>query len=80
MPERHDLVLMKTARAESHDLDAIADIHSVQALSLETLVKRYRKMGPQVMGPRSRFRLNFLAVVARIFGEQRAGELDATLD
>lgn len=79
IPEAHDLVLLKTARAEKHDLDAIQDIHRAHPLSLPTLVERYHETVPQVMGPRSRFKLNFLAVVARLFGEDRALDLEKTL-
>lgn len=79
IPEAHDLVLLKTARAEAHDLDAIEDIHQAHPLSLETLVERYRETLPQVMGPKARFKLNFLAVVARLFGETRAIDLESEL-
>ncbi|MBI5545689.1 MAG: hypothetical protein HY901_17515 [Deltaproteobacteria bacterium] len=79
IPEAHDLVLLKTARAEAHDLDAVEDIHRTHPLSLETLIERYRETLPQVMGPKSRFKLNFLAVVARLFGEDEALELEKRL-
>ena len=79
IPEAHDLVLLKTARAEAHDLDAVEDIHRVHPLSLETLIERYRETEPQVMGPKSRFKLNFLAVVARLFGEDEAIKLESSL-
>jgi Nucleotidyltransferase of unknown function (DUF6036) len=76
IPEAHDLVLLKTGRAEAHDLDAVEDIHRVHPLSLDVLVERYRETLPQVMGPKSRFKLNFLAVVARLFGEEQAIALE----
>jgi hypothetical protein len=79
VPEAHDLVLLKTARAEAHDLDAIEDIHREQPLSLSTLIERYEETKGQVMGPPNRFKLNFLAVVARLFGEKIARELDQNL-
>ena len=72
-------MLLKTARAEAHDLDAVEDIHRAHPLSLETLIERYRETLPQVMGPKSRFKLNFLAVIARLFGEDEALVLEKRL-
>ncbi len=79
VPEAHDLVLLKAARAEAHDLDAIEDIHRAQPLSLDMLVDRYRETVPQVMRPKSRFKLKFLAVIARLFGEEQADTLEKHL-
>jgi hypothetical protein len=79
LPEAHDLALLRTGRAEAHDLDAIEDIHRAHPLALETLIERYRETEPQAMGPKSRFELNFLAVIARLFGESTALELESEL-
>lgn len=79
VPEAHDLVLLKTGRAEAHDLDAVEDIHRVHPLSLETLIARFLETAPHVMGPKSRFKLNFLAVIARLFGEAQAIEVERRL-
>lgn len=76
VPEAHDLVLLKVARAEAHDLDAIEDIHRAAPLDLETLVERYVETRPQVMGSLESHRLNFLAAIARLFGEEQAEEID----
>jgi hypothetical protein len=40
VPEAHDLVLLKIARGEAHDLDAVEDIHRAAPLDLDTLVSR----------------------------------------
>ena len=77
VPEAHDLVLMKVARGEAHDLDAIEDVHRASPLSLETLIERYLETKPQVMGSKEMHRLNFLAAVSRLFGEKAASETDA---
>jgi hypothetical protein len=77
LPERHDLALMKAARGEAPDLDAIVDIHRHEPLQLETLIQRFPEMMP--MGPPSRFRMNFLAMIAAVFGEPVADEVDARL-
>lgn len=79
VPEAHDLALMKVARAEAHDLDGIEDIHRAQPLSLDTLTERYLDTRTQVIGSLESHRLNFLAAVARLFGEDAATRLDVTL-
>jgi hypothetical protein len=79
VPEAHDLTLMKVARAEAHDLDGIEDIHRAHPLSLDTLTERYLDTRTQVIGSLESHRLNFLAAVARLFGEDAAVRLDATL-
>lgn len=76
VPEAHDLVLMKIARGEAHDLDAVEDIHRAAPLDLDTLVARYRETTTQVMGSVELHRLNFLAAVARLFGEKAAERVD----
>ena len=76
VPEAHDLVLMKVARGEAHDLDAIEDIHRAAPLDFDTLLDRYVETTPQVMGSKEMHRLNFLAAVARVFGTARADEAD----
>ena len=76
VPEAHDLVLMKVARGEAHDLDAIEDIHRASPLSLDTLVERYLETMPQVMGSKEMHRLNFLAAISRLFGERAAADAD----
>lgn len=76
VPEAHDLVLMKVARGEAHDLDAVEDIHRASPLDLDTLVSRYQETTSQVMGSLELHRLNFLAAVARVFGEAAAEQVD----
>jgi hypothetical protein len=66
VPEKHDLVLMKTLRAEQHDLDAIAEIHAHSPLNLDVLVQRFAEELDPVGNP-LRIRANFLAVVERLF-------------
>lgn len=76
VPEAHDLALMKVARGEAHDLEAIEDIHRASPLDLETLIARYSETAPQVMGSTEMHRLNFLAAVARLFGDEAADQVD----
>jgi hypothetical protein len=77
VPEAHDLVLMKIARGEAHDLDAVEDVHRSVPLDLETLIARYQETVPQVVGSKQMHRLNFLAAIARLFGEDTAAKVDA---
>jgi hypothetical protein len=74
VPDRYDLVLMKTARALQHDIDHIAQIHAHQPLELQELVERFKTMvavgQPEVM------KGNLLAVVARLYGDAAAEELE----
>jgi hypothetical protein len=79
VPEPHDLVLMKTARGEPHDLDAIEDIHRDVGLRLETLIERFHETKDQVTGRPQLFKLKFLAVTARLFGEKIAQGVEAEL-
>jgi hypothetical protein len=74
LPERHDLVMMKTARGETPDVEAILDIHAQQPLELNVLMQRYPEMMP--MGPPSRFRLRFLNMIAAVFGEPVAEDIE----
>jgi hypothetical protein len=77
VPERHDLVMMKAARGEAADLDAILDMHRDQPLDLRILVERFAEMVP--VGPPERFRLRFLSMVAAVFGESAADEIEKRL-
>lgn len=69
VPERHDLVLMKTMRADAHDLDAIVEIHSNAPLDFETLVGRFISEMDAAIGEPTRIRRNLLVVVERLFPE-----------
>ena len=76
VPEAHDLALMKVARGEAHDLEAIEEIHRISPLSLATLVSRYEESRPQFIGHPANLKLSFLALVARLFGEEEAKRVD----
>lgn len=65
VPEKHDLVLMKTVRGYQNDIDVIAEIHRNFPLDLQILIERFAETDPT--GPPKRFKDNFLAVVERLF-------------
>ena len=72
VPERHDLVLMKTLRGYQHDVEVIEQIHQRQPLVFEVLRSRWkREMTHTVADPR-RANLNFAEVVEHLFGRERA--------
>jgi hypothetical protein len=73
VPEAHDQMLLKAARAES--LESVTELHRVHPLTLATLEERYREAVGHVSGPRSRFRAGFLALVARLFGAAKAEQV-----
>jgi len=79
LPERHDLVMMKTARGETPDIEATIDIHRQAPLDPDVLVQRYSEMIGIVTGPPSRFRLSFLSMIDAVFGEKVAAEVDARI-
>jgi len=78
VPERHDLAIMKLARGYEHDLQALEDIHRLRPFEVETLVARYQ--ATEVVGPRRRFALALLDLIARLFGDDEANKHRRLLD
>ena len=77
VPERHDLVLMKSTRAYEHDIQVIREIHENAPLDLEILVDRFvNEMSP--IGHPARIRRNFLTVVEALFPD-RVDEVERRL-
>jgi hypothetical protein len=79
VPEAHDLAMMKVARGETHDLQAIEDIHAKQPLSVSTLIERYYDTLTQHIGALEDLRLSFLALVTRLFGAKEADRVEHLL-
>ena len=79
VPEKHDLVLMKTVRGEETDYQAAVAIHSAHSLDIAILVERFTIEMRHVIGPDGRMRLNFLELIDRLFGEEEARRLEAEL-
>lgn len=80
LPEVHDLAIMKAARALTHDLEAVEDIHRERPLDLETLIERYYETRTQVTGSQEDFTIGFLALVGRLFGEKVAKAVERRLE
>jgi len=70
IPERHDLVLMKTARGETPDFEGIVEVHQKEPLDPELLLRRcLQEMRTQITGTWSGFRVKFLGMIEEVFGK-----------
>lgn len=78
VPERHDWAIMKAIRANSHDLQGIEELHSKQRLRREVLVERFWATN-HAIGDASRLRTGFLAMIARLFGDEAADEAEQAI-
>lgn len=72
VPERHDLVLMKTLRGYQHDVEVIEEIHRRQPLVFQVLRSRWNNELGHAVADRRRVNLNFVEVVEHLFGRERA--------
>jgi hypothetical protein len=79
VPERHDLAPMKTARGEDHDVAALLAMHRQKKFKLQTLVERYEETLSVFVGSPWRLRENFIVLVAALFSEKVAAELEKHL-
>ncbi|MBS2033241.1 MAG: hypothetical protein JST54_35535 [Deltaproteobacteria bacterium] len=77
VPEAHDLAMMKIARGDQRDLEAVEAIHQASPLVAETLLERFRET--EVTGRRQLFEIKLLDAIARLFGEDRARAMEAEL-
>lgn len=71
VPEKHDLVLMKVVRGYENDLETIEEIAQKDGLDFETLLSRFTSEMSQTIGDPAKLRLNFLAAIERVFGEEQ---------
>lgn len=71
IPERHDLVLMKTVRGYQHDIETAREIHNQYPLSDQTLIQLMKTEMTQVTGDPSRLLENFYALIEAVFGEEK---------
>jgi len=72
VPERHDLALSKVFRGLSRDFAALKAMHDETQFRLRTLVERYEEARLVRVGDNRRFKANFLALIAELFGEDEA--------
>lgn len=74
IPEIHDFILMKSVRGYEHDLDVIEEISKKNKVKKDILIQRFDKEMDHVTGSKKNLKLNFVAVLARCFGEEAADE------
>ncbi len=74
IPEIHDSILMKSVRGYEHDLNVIEEISKRNKVKKDILIQRFDKEMDIVTGSKKNLKLNFLAVLARCFGEEAADE------
>jgi hypothetical protein len=79
VPERHDLALMKASRGEDRDFATLKAMHQVKRFRLKTLIERYHETLRVYVGDPWKLRLNFLTLIATLFGENAADRLEGTL-
>jgi Nucleotidyltransferase of unknown function (DUF6036) len=68
VPERHDLALMKMARAEEKDLKVLTQLHTNKPFILDTFVDRYLDEMGHVAGNQDIHRIKFLFSMETLFG------------
>ncbi|MFH1437756.1 MAG: DUF6036 family nucleotidyltransferase [Pseudomonadota bacterium] len=74
VPEKHDLVLMKMIRGYEHDIETAVEIHSKHGLDFEMLITRYISEMGHVIGDKRKRDLNFLALIERLYDDERLKE------
>lgn len=79
VPEKHDLVLMKTVRGQENDRDAIRQIAESVGLDEKTLVERFVREMTHVIGNRANLRANFVVVIEMLYGESVADRVEGML-
>jgi hypothetical protein len=72
VPERHDLLLMKSVRAARHDVEVLQQIHSAFPFQLDILIERFDKeMGQATIDPKI-LSLQFAHILETLFGSAAA--------
>ena len=79
VPEKHDLVLMKTVRGQENDRDAIQQIAEKVGIDESTLVDRFKNEMSHVIGRPGHLRGNFLSVIEMLYGEREADRVSSEL-
>lgn len=79
VPEKHDLALMKVVRGYEHDLQVIQEMHRRSPLDESIMVGRFIDEMKHVTKPGPELKLNFLALIERLFGTDAAERVDSEL-
>ena len=70
VPERHDLLLMKSVRSMRHDDEVIQEMHEAEPFDLDTIVARYKSEMGQVIGDHKILDQKIQLVVEKLFGRR----------
>ena len=70
VPERHDILLMKSVRALRNDDEVIQEMHEVEPFDLDTIVERYKSEMGQVIGDHKILDQKIQLVVEKLFGRR----------
>jgi len=70
VPERHDILLMKSVRALRNDDEVIQEMHDVEPFDLDTIVERYKSEMGQVIGDHKILDQKIQLVVEKLFGRR----------
>jgi len=69
VPERHDLLLMKSIRSSRHDDEVIQEMHQVQPFDLETIVHRWNEEISQAIGDHRILDQKIQLIIGKLFGD-----------
>ena len=75
VPEKHDLMLMKSLRAARHDEEVIQEMHLAEPFDLETIVERYNHEMDHAVGNHDIFDQKIQLIVEKLFGDKDARRL-----
>ena len=75
VPERHDLLLMKTVRSSRHDDEVIEEMHKVEPFQLDLLIDRFNAEMGHVIGDPVELSFRFADVIVRLFGRAAAAKV-----
>lgn len=70
VPEKHDLVLMKTVRGQEPDLQTAVEMKANVGLDIDILISRYLAEVTQATGDLRMLDLNFLTLIHRLYGSE----------
>lgn len=79
VPERHDIAISKVSRGMGRDYAALRAMHAVKPFRLTTLTERYEEARRVRVGDPWRFKENFLVLVAELFGDDVADQIEPQL-
>lgn len=79
VPEKHDLVLMKTIRGQENDRDAISQIEKRKGLDKTILIDRFEREMTHVVAIPGHLRWNLITVMEMLYGEEEADRIKERL-